>query len=747
MNRKKSIALIIDELDTFFYCNLVKGAKMAAEEQGVNLLLLEYGHLFSEEKTMMKRFKERAEVDRQKNTLSALATTDSVDLIIYGPGILCDDLEIGQSLVAQFKDKKKLVLADDIPGVPCIQYDNRSGLEEGLEYLITEKHCKKVVTLAGGGNGADARERLEIFRDVLKRHNLPLTPDMISKGDFTTGCVDAARTLIEKNPDADAVFCANDAMAIAMYRALREKDIRPGKDIYVLGFDNAIEGTRLEPQLATVNADHVNFGYEAVLMAVRILDGEQMGTKRLRTHFVPRESCGFEPYNELLRMETRKKNGVNSYYDIDLMTESIVQYIFTGITHDYQSECQRKLIEDSMKRLAGRYFGNVVKRNTSDDIYNEFSNMIERGGLLYIDPNRLFRVFDTLYSMYCARDMTMTGRSEIEHLLAQMKRKVVELLVVKGENARKIEENVEITIKNFCQSLMNLNGNIEQECEGVLYALEKLSVMNAYLFLYDEPIPYAKRQEWTLPDSLLLKAYRTPKEGILSVQRSRQRVRKDEIVGNLFLTGRIPESYMVLNLFYNSLQYGLIMMDIGEEYYLALDIIGSQLCSTINGVMLRELQRKHELEDETRIEKQLSYIGEEIDVAGFLEEKEFEGMAGSMAQGTPEGILAVTVLNAGSMVELDRDYGSREVKDVIKRCGSILKEVYPKEVLLGYLGNGMFASFNVFTDPDAASESAAEISERTKDLPHAVRSSVSAFRYHEELRASDMLNEAADRVR
>ncbi len=747
MSRKKSIAFLIEQMDNSFYESMVRGARMASQELGINLLLLEQGHVHSNENAGAVRYMDFHDVDHQKNTLSGIATTQSVDLVILGPGSLCDTNDEAMSILASLADKKKLIIADNVPGCACIQYNNKKGVREAMEYLIKEKECTRIAMFAGPKDNKDANERLEAYKEVMAEYALPILPGMIEYGDFTNVCMDEARNLAEKNSSAQAFFCANDAMAIALCRVLKDKDVRIGRDVYVIGFDNSIESTQVEPQLATINADSVSLGYEAVVLGSRMIDGEPASVTFIESFFVPRSSCGFEPYSEIVQIERRKDMSFNTFFDVDRVSEKAVEFIFTGIIHDYQAECQKKLIEDSMKRIINRYFGNVLKRNTSDDIYNEFANMIERGGLEYIDPNRLFRIFDTIYNIYCTRDMTMTGRSEVESLLSKMKRKVVELLSIKAENVRKVDESVQRTITKFATRLMYISGGMEAECLQVMEALEKLAVMDAYLYLYDEPIRHEPGDIWRIPESLLLKAYRNKEDGALSVPRSRQRVKRDEIIGNLILTGRIPESFMVIDLFYEKWQYGMILIDISAEYYKGLDIIGYQLCNAIHGIWMREKERVFLKEKDAVAEQALGYAQEEIDVAGFLELREFEGMAESMMPSTQDGgIMVVSVLYGGAITEMDSLYGSRTVRDIIKQSSMILKEAYPENTVFGYMGQGLFASFGVLNDPDQITDCAQMIAEQAGELFPVLRSAVCAFRYHEELLLTDMLLEAVDRV-
>ena len=50
--------------------------------------------------------------------------------------------------------------------------------------------------------------------------------------------VDAARRLLELPEPPDAVFCANDLIAFAAMSALKERNLTPGKEVWIAGYDD-----------------------------------------------------------------------------------------------------------------------------------------------------------------------------------------------------------------------------------------------------------------------------------------------------------------------------------------------------------------------------------------------------------------------------------------------------------------------------------------------------------------------------
>ena len=72
----------------------------------------------------------------------------------------------------------------------------------------------------------------------------------------------------------DAVFAANDPMAVGALQAIHEAGLRVPDDIAIVGFDDLPVAATTDPPLTTVRQDIDLVGESAVEALVRLLDGD-----------------------------------------------------------------------------------------------------------------------------------------------------------------------------------------------------------------------------------------------------------------------------------------------------------------------------------------------------------------------------------------------------------------------------------------------------------------------------------------
>jgi DNA-binding LacI/PurR family transcriptional regulator len=116
----------------------------------------------------------------------------------------------------------------------------------------------------------------------------PLPPEC---GDFTrsSGAV-AMAELLDRQPDLDGVFAANDNMASDALRALREMGRSVPGDVAVVGFDDLDIAKITEPSLTTVHQPIQALGREMAALLVRLVAGEEANSLILPTELVTRSS-------------------------------------------------------------------------------------------------------------------------------------------------------------------------------------------------------------------------------------------------------------------------------------------------------------------------------------------------------------------------------------------------------------------------------------------------------------------------
>lgn len=117
--------------------------------------------------------------------------------------------------------------------------DNRGGAAAIAEHLLKTGR-RRIAYMAGYEDSSTSREREAAFLTTLSRAGLATPPQRVVGHYSRPGAISATRSLFAGGPDRpDAVFCANDLMAIATVETLRaEFGIEPGRECAVVGFDD-----------------------------------------------------------------------------------------------------------------------------------------------------------------------------------------------------------------------------------------------------------------------------------------------------------------------------------------------------------------------------------------------------------------------------------------------------------------------------------------------------------------------------
>lgn len=153
-----------------------------------------------------------------------------------------------------------------------VSIDNRAGTVAMTRHLLDQGH-RRLVFVAGPAGTFDADERLAAFRDTLQAAGVPLPADAVWQGDFTEESSTRlmANFLLRNTPLPDAIFAANDAMAVGILRVLRQAGRQVPGDVAVVGFDGSDVARHLD--LTTVRAPMRAMGREAAQQALHLIHG------------------------------------------------------------------------------------------------------------------------------------------------------------------------------------------------------------------------------------------------------------------------------------------------------------------------------------------------------------------------------------------------------------------------------------------------------------------------------------------
>jgi len=179
-------------------------------------------------------------------------------------------------------------------GGAYIDVDNVGGAKAGVAHLVARGR-KRIATISGPHDMGAGQDRLAGYRAALSAAGLAADPALVVEGDFSeVSGLQAMRSLLACHADLDAVFAANDLMAIGALRALRDAGRRVPEAVAVVGFDDSPLSRVTEPPLSTVRQPLEGSGAEAARMLLgRLSQGDGGGPTRsvqLRLSLVPRET-------------------------------------------------------------------------------------------------------------------------------------------------------------------------------------------------------------------------------------------------------------------------------------------------------------------------------------------------------------------------------------------------------------------------------------------------------------------------
>ncbi|MEG3175532.1 LacI family DNA-binding transcriptional regulator [Sphingomonas sp. RB3P16] len=247
--RANAIGVVLPDLHGEFFSETLRGMDRAASERGLHLLL---SNLQDSDRAVTMLHTMRGRVD---------------GLIIMAPHLDSDLLFAG--------------LPPSIPAVlvnctaprgdrPSLRVDNAAGAAAMVAHLVASGR-RHIVHLSGPLSNLEARERIDGYETAMC--GAGLVPQIVA-GDFMqeTGAALAAQ-ILRDHPQVDAIFAANDMMAIGLLTALRAAGVDVPGQVAIAGFDDIPLARLISPSLTTMRVDIAGIGARAVARLTEAIAG------------------------------------------------------------------------------------------------------------------------------------------------------------------------------------------------------------------------------------------------------------------------------------------------------------------------------------------------------------------------------------------------------------------------------------------------------------------------------------------
>lgn len=242
--RTGTIGVVLPEVHGEFFSELMFGIDQVAREHGLHLLVSSYHGDPREQGDALRSMRGRVD------GLLVMSPYEDVD------GHLADALSGLPNTV--------LISSHlSLPGQYRIGVDNHAGAHAMVAHLAAQGH-ERIAFVSGPQGNHEAEERLRGYRDGLEEL-LPGSTPWVLQGNFREGSGELAMQSLLAGPSLpDAVFAANDMMALGCLSAFTAAGLVVPTDIALAGFDDIPLARHVPPGLTTMRVDIAALGADAM---------------------------------------------------------------------------------------------------------------------------------------------------------------------------------------------------------------------------------------------------------------------------------------------------------------------------------------------------------------------------------------------------------------------------------------------------------------------------------------------------
>jgi LacI family transcriptional regulator len=163
--------------------------------------------------------------------------------------------------------------------LPIVCIDNYLGGRIAMAHLLDQGY-RKIGHISGPLDWWEARQRMAAWKDALGEAGLEASDRQCVEGNWSSasGAL-AIEKLSDQNPELDAIFVANDQMALGVLQFFAEKQIRVPEEVGIVGFDNIAESAFFFPPLTTIQQDQYHIAKIAVAEVIKIIESSWQGSE------------------------------------------------------------------------------------------------------------------------------------------------------------------------------------------------------------------------------------------------------------------------------------------------------------------------------------------------------------------------------------------------------------------------------------------------------------------------------------
>ncbi|WP_276353762.1 LacI family DNA-binding transcriptional regulator [Cohnella caldifontis] len=253
-----TIGLIVPDISNFHFAEMCNAIEHECRNNGYIVLLGSYGSSDDQAYEYFKEFiDKRAEgIILAKPRLTELTEKEKMCFS------LAQRARVPVVTFEEFKAAK---------GVRSVSFDFEAGGYLATKHLIDLGH-RRIGCITGQSNMVSSLARLKGYKKALSEAGVDFDPQLIYEGEFTLDSgVEALPYLLGQN--VTAIFAFNDMMAMGVYKAARNYQLKIPTDLSLVGFDDIDLNEILEVPLTSVTHPAGAMGRESAKQVLNMIDG------------------------------------------------------------------------------------------------------------------------------------------------------------------------------------------------------------------------------------------------------------------------------------------------------------------------------------------------------------------------------------------------------------------------------------------------------------------------------------------
>lgn len=260
---RPSIAFLADVITSTYAMEVLRGAIVAAEELGVDLVI-ERAHRTSD----------------PDGILSSAALTQRL-LAARRIGAVLLTAGVGGDVYSTILGARvPMVVIDPLdsshPDVISVGATNWLGGRSAAEHLLGLGHSR-IAVLSGPTRSLSATARLDGFLSTCRTAGNPVPEEWIKRIRFDSddAAEAAAHWLAEASSRPSAIMTGSDSQAVGVIQAAEAAGLRIAEDLSLVSYDDTLLATWATPKLTSVRQPLAEMGRHAVETAVLLHRGQQ----------------------------------------------------------------------------------------------------------------------------------------------------------------------------------------------------------------------------------------------------------------------------------------------------------------------------------------------------------------------------------------------------------------------------------------------------------------------------------------